>query len=383
MTWRKFLFPCGFTVLFCIIVISCIEIVLRISGISYPLWTTLDSELGWSFRPGLKGRFTREGAANVRINSAGFNAPEFDLSKPNDHLRIAIVGDSLVAAFQVEHEQHFAEIAENKVRNCLPTKFRSVDILPFGVNGYNTIQKLYMTSKTVTAYKPDVIIMEMLIDTDLPENTNWRGGESAQPYATLVGDTIVIHDEDMKSTEFLAEKLVWDRKASIINNLHTLQLLIEAKIYLDVFINFVRARFSNTNQSTGSPDSDASDDTPAKLDTAWSVMQSLLIRFKDMTEEAGARPMLMPLSTANSVHPNPRKRIPSEMLARMKTLAGTIDLPLIDLVGPLAKSAENSGNFYHKFDWNIESGHYNVDGHREVGKILARSICSEISSYTK
>ncbi len=383
MTWRKILLPCGFTILFCVVVISCIEIVLRISGISYPLWTTLDSELGWSFRPKLKGLFTREGAADVIINSAGFNAPEFDPNKPHDHLRIAIVGDSLVAAFQVEHEQHFAKIAENDVRNCLPTKFRSVDILPFGVNGYNTIQKLYLITKTVTAYKPDVIIMEMLIDTDLPENTNWRGGEAAQPYATLAGDTILIHNEDMKSPEFLAQKLVWNRKASIINNVHTLQVLIEVKIYLDVFMNFVRARFSSANQPTNFRDANASDDTPAKLDTAWRVMQSLLKRFKDLAEEAGARSVLMPLSTADSVHPDPRKRIASEMLARMKTLAGTIDLPLIDLVSPLAESAENSGKFYHNFDWNIESGHYNVDGHQEVGRILARSICGKISSFTK
>ena len=66
-----------------------------ISGILYPLWTTLDSELGWSFRPKLRAICPR-GAADVIINSAGFSAPEFDPNKPLDHLRIAIVGDRLL-----------------------------------------------------------------------------------------------------------------------------------------------------------------------------------------------------------------------------------------------------------------------------------------------
>ena len=68
------------------------------------------------------------------------------------------------------------------------------------------------------------------------------------------------------------------------------------------------------------------------------------------------------------------------MVQKMKKLARHFDVPFIDLVGPLAKSARKSGKFHHNFYWDIESDLYNIDGHQEVVWILAHSNCREISS---
>ena len=77
------------------------EIGLRIAGVSYPSFFTADEYRGVALRPGAEGWWLQEGEAYIRINSAGLRDRERTKVKPANTVRVAVLGDSYAAAFQV------------------------------------------------------------------------------------------------------------------------------------------------------------------------------------------------------------------------------------------------------------------------------------------
>src|SRR5262245_53515904 len=88
------------------------EAAFRIAGVSNPNFYRPDPVRGWSPIPGAEGLWTREGRAEVRINSAGFRGPEVAVEKPPGTFRIAVLGDSCVEALQVPEEETFARLLD-------------------------------------------------------------------------------------------------------------------------------------------------------------------------------------------------------------------------------------------------------------------------------
>ena len=64
---------------------------------------------------------------------------------------------------------------------------------------------------------------------------------------------------------------------------------------------------------------------------------------------------------------------------KLSGIATKLEIEFIDIVGPMAKSAEENSAYYHRFDNDIEGAHYNAAGHREVGRILGSRLCELIS----
>ena len=48
-----------------------VELGLRVVGLKYPAFYTVDAQRGFALRPGAQGEWTREGRGEVRINRAG------------------------------------------------------------------------------------------------------------------------------------------------------------------------------------------------------------------------------------------------------------------------------------------------------------------------
>ena len=86
------------------------EIGLRIAGIEYKLYRIVDDERGWTYKPGDSGWYRFEGESYVTINREGFLDREHTKVKPDNTFRIALLGDSFVAAREVPPEKAFASI---------------------------------------------------------------------------------------------------------------------------------------------------------------------------------------------------------------------------------------------------------------------------------
>ncbi len=87
----------------------------------------LDPLLGWSHQPQSGGKYVGpkpwpiEFNSTIEINSDGLRGPEV-APRPPDGLRVLFLGDSMLAAFEVEYEETFtARIEKELFSRTIPT----------------------------------------------------------------------------------------------------------------------------------------------------------------------------------------------------------------------------------------------------------------------
>ena len=77
-----------------------------------------DRALGWTLVPGLSWTstgthwYSREFSVPIQINSEGFRDLERERAKPEDVVRIALLGDSMVEAIQVPFHETAGQVLE-------------------------------------------------------------------------------------------------------------------------------------------------------------------------------------------------------------------------------------------------------------------------------
>ena len=94
------------------------EIGLRIAGVSFPKFHRFDKDSGGSLNPNTEGWFTKEGKAFVRINKDGWRDRVHQIEKPENTFRLAVLGDSYVAAMQVAEDKTFWSATERQLQQC-------------------------------------------------------------------------------------------------------------------------------------------------------------------------------------------------------------------------------------------------------------------------
>ncbi len=127
---------------------------------------------GNQFVPNQTGVFIR-GAnqqirAKYRINNQGWNSPyDYHPEKSPGLYRIATVGDSFVEALQVDYDQSFTYLLEDRLNQKNPVK--KFQTYSFGQTGANLMQNLAVFKNISKVYKPDVAII-VLIHNDFLES---------------------------------------------------------------------------------------------------------------------------------------------------------------------------------------------------------------------
>lgn len=100
--------------------------------------------------------------SKIHTNSHGFRGPEITDPGPAQQ-RIALVGDSFVFGSGVEWEDTLGE----QIEVAMEDRGRSVQVLNFGVPGYNTGHSAVVVETTVLDFDPDVVIyVAFANDTD-------------------------------------------------------------------------------------------------------------------------------------------------------------------------------------------------------------------------
>ena len=140
-----------------------IESFLRLTNMDYPLVWEPHAKLGWRSIPGATRIWTEEGHAFIKINKLGNRDRERRLEKAPGTFRIAVFGDSMTQAVQVNLEQMFCYLLEEKFNR----QKLSVEVLNFGVNGYSPIQELLLFKEEGPRYRPDLVILAVFLDNDV------------------------------------------------------------------------------------------------------------------------------------------------------------------------------------------------------------------------
>lgn len=91
-----------------------------------------------------------------KANSLGFRDREHELKKPEGTYRILILGDSITQGYMIaSREDMFSSVLENR----LVAAGWPVEVLNFGVNGYNTRQEVETLREKGLPFGPDLVIV--------------------------------------------------------------------------------------------------------------------------------------------------------------------------------------------------------------------------------
>lgn len=120
-----------------------------------------DELLGWSHQPNTQATYVGprpwpiQFETPISINSIGLRGPEVSPSQPGE-LRVLVLGDSIVAAFEVAREDTFvfrlARLLERRLN-------RPVTTINAGVRGYGTDQSYLYYRERGHLLKPDIVIL--------------------------------------------------------------------------------------------------------------------------------------------------------------------------------------------------------------------------------
>jgi len=130
-----------------------------------------DELLGWSHEPNSVGTYVGprpwpiEFEAPVRINSLGLRGPEIGDLPPGGY-RVMVLGDSVVAGFEVPWEETFTAIMESTLTTELAVP---VQVINAGVRGYGADQSYLYYRDRGARLKPDVVLF-IASENDLADN---------------------------------------------------------------------------------------------------------------------------------------------------------------------------------------------------------------------
>ena len=90
-------------------------------------------------------------------NSMGFRGPEYEIKKPMNVYRIVTIGDSLTQALCVpNYKEVFTAIVEAKLNSKVK---KPVQVMNFGVSGYNTQQEVETLKVKALRFQPDLVVV--------------------------------------------------------------------------------------------------------------------------------------------------------------------------------------------------------------------------------
>lgn len=399
------------------------EIALRLAGFSYPVFYKIDTVRGYALEPGIAGWYRKEGASYVHINSEGLRDREHQKAKPPHTFRIALLGDSYAEALQVSLEEAFWVVMEERLHACAAFAGKKLEIINFGVSGYGTTQELLTLRERVWDYAPDLVLLAMTTNNDITDNLRAFKKTDQIPYFVYRDGQLILDDSFRQTLTFRLRNSIPGRALEgIRDHLRVIQAFHQAHYAVKNYLaarkmpaltqrvhaaQAINSRAINSQAINSAPlagDAPAPNHTvtisdelgidnliyrpplDARWEEAWRVTEALLRLMRDEVRARGAQFVVVTLSNGVQVHPQPAareafmRRVGAIDLfypdRRLKSLGEGEHFPVIMLAPSLQQYAEQHQIFLHGFNRDIGNGHWNADGHRIAGELLAPQLCS-------
>lgn len=346
---------------------------------------TFDPDLGWVLKPNASGWWKTEGEAYIEINSEGLRDHERSKAKPQNTIRIAVLGDSFTEAFQVPLEQTFLAEIERQLQTCSSLKSQNIDVINFGVQGYSTAQELMILRKKVWDYQPDWVILAFYTGNDMINNSPQLEYDRYRPFfqqkdGKLVEDYSFRQLSYFERNPYAVSKVdQWLGKVGEGSRI----LYLVKKIELDakkrkLGKDFVKLR----GKSFKEPQNQVWKNT-------WKITEDILTVMADEVQQKGAKFLVVTLTDPKQVDYDPESRqafmdkhgidnlfYPDE---RITALGKQKDFPVLNLVEPFQTYAEKHQICLHGFDNAVPcGGHWNVKGHQLAGEKIAEQLCEGV-----
>jgi len=388
-----------------LITLLLMELALRAVGFSRVVLYEPDPLLGWSGRAGAEGVYRDEGHSAVRISSAGVRDRERTKEKPADTWRIAVLGDSYTEALQVSEDKRFTSVMERLLAECGAGDGRRPEVLNFGISGFGTVQEYLLLQDRVFRYSPDVVVLAFLPGNDITDNVRaFDSSQPSRPFATLSATGQIVWDrsfEDSRSFRFKSgavyrAALRVSDYSRVVQATFSVRDLWRRKRAFEADRRRARERTENVAEAGLSSGAYNTPQTP-EWQHAWKLAERLIEEMNRLTAQKGAQFLLVTLSSGFQVHPDALRSAgnrgesdrPNPFYAddRLQAFAAQRGIEIVSLARPLALYAQRNKVFLHGFpsagrgfsiNTNIlGSGHWNEEGHRLAGDLIARHLCRE------
>jgi hypothetical protein len=351
------------------------EVILRVAGITFPVFETYDPLRGKILKPGKRGWYRAEGEGFISVNQYGFRDDEHPVEKPQQTYRIAVLGDSYVEAREVQLEQTFWKLLEHELAGCPGLAGYDIEVLSFGISGYGQAQELLTLRNDVWRFSPDLVLTLFFAGNDVSDNspTVHVGGRGMrnqlQPYFTLQNGRLVLDT----SFRAVGPTQLWRRFLLVaIHHSRILELVnqVRRSLYTRQFVSTYAGSFIEPGLATFAYAPPQTEEERS----AWAITDALLAQMNREVREHGADFLLVTATASIQVEPDPkvRARILEELgftsldyaERRLAELGRTEGFDVLTLAKDFRDYAEANKVYLHGFkNTRLGSGHWNDKGH--------------------
>ena len=368
------------------------ELLLRAAGISHPLPYAPDEYCASRLAPGFRGYWSKEGGAAIQVNSAGFRDREHSTAKPPGTIRIAVLGDSYIEAFQVPIDAMFGSVLQRELNRIPLESGKTVEVLSFGVSGWGTASELMALRHHVWQFDPDIVLLAFFPGNDISNNSRELEPMDCRPFFVLEEGELVPDLSFHKDPRYVyANTPSSEWKREIINASRIIQLIQAVRTARAERLAAREAKPTDSPESgAAAPELGLSDgcflppENPA-WKAAWKITDRLIDQIHAEVAERGKQFVLMPVTVAIQVDPDPaRRRAYARRIGagdllypnrHLRALGAASGFPVISLVEPMRHYAESHHVYLHGFaNTSPGKGHWNELGHRLAAEICAREL---------
>jgi hypothetical protein len=361
------------------------ELLLRVLGVSYPVYVWMDPVRGVAHIPGMKSSKQYAGHSWIEINSDGWRGPEAALQTPPGTFRIALLGDSYIEAFEVPYEKTAGEVLEARLSALRGTP---VEVLNFGHGGYGTTQQLLTLQHEVWKYSPDLVLLAVTTGNDISDNHRRLKRSDYVPYHVFRGADLVLDSSFLQSRGYRS-RARWTRQLlGVVQHSRLAQL-----------VNRVRHAGRKSERMRENAGGAAGNEVgmrdevqlpPATPDwqEAWRVTEGLLRVMRDECRRKDTPFAIVTLTRGIQVTPLREKKeeflrqlgakdlyYPERRLAEFGKREG---IPVLNLAPAMAKQAEERQVYFHAHHDSLGIGHWNEAGHLAAGELIAPWLAGKL-----
>ncbi len=360
------------------------EILLRVLGISYPVFVWTDPIRGAAHVPGARTEREYNGHPWVEINSDGLRGPEIALERSPGTIRIALLGDSFIEAFEVPFEKTIGELLARRLSALQDTP---VEVLNFGHGGYGTTQQLLTLQHEVWKYSPDLILLAMTLGNDISDNYRPLKQSDYVPYHVF-RDTALVVDSSFLQSPGYRSRALWTRKLlGLVQHSRLVQLVNRVR-HLRRRVEYQRRSAAVApGEEVGLRDEVNLPPTSPDWHEAWRVTEGVLRLMRDECRRNATPFAVVTLTRGMQVTPlrEQRQKFLAQLGAkdlyyperRVAALGEREGIPVLNLAPDMAKQAEERQVFFHAAGDSLGTGHWNEAGHQAAAELIASWLARE------
>lgn len=191
-SWKLRLWRAGLVAISFLLSLLLVEVVFRILDPPEPVFIREHPHFGFAHIPSKQGYWQRETESPVlvEINSQGLRDVERPYQRPPGAVRVMMLGDSMVAAFNTPFEQIASRQLEVLLRDSLD--YDGIEVINAGTQSWGTAQELIFFREEGVRYDPDLVVLHFFAGNDFVNNYVGTAAPT-KPSFSVEGEELRLH----------------------------------------------------------------------------------------------------------------------------------------------------------------------------------------------